>query len=78
MKLYEDKIVEDKKLVGFVCDKCGETISYGTSRTDDFSINYGCGYGTENDGTYIKADVCDICIVEIFKKEIPTSISNVF
>lgn len=69
------KQVTKNENVGFVCDKCGETIDRSKStRTDDFSINYTCGYGTENDMTVIRADICDNCLVDIFSREIPGSI----
>lgn len=80
MRITETEIVnETRKIeVGFVCDRCGDKVLYDSHRTDNFRINYEAGYGTTNDGTRICADVCDNCIVEIFKKEIPKSITRYF
>lgn len=71
MKLKDIVTVEKVEEIGFVCDCCDEEILLGNLRTDDFSIDYTCGYGTTTDGTRIVADICDKCIVDIIKKNVP-------
>lgn len=72
MKLYTDTVA--KKVSGFECDRCGKHIDYDTSsRTDDFCLDYTFGYGTEHDTTIVEADICDNCLIEIVRKEIPNA-----
>ena len=72
MKLYTDTVA--KIVSGFECDRCGKHIDYGSStRTDDFHLEYVFGYGTEHDSTCIEADICDYCLFDIVKKEVPNA-----
>ena len=59
---------------GFICDRCGVIIDLETSRTDNFSVDYLCGYGTVFDNTNISFQICDTCLHEIVEKEIPKAI----
>lgn len=71
-QLKEEVITQ--KVIGFVCDRCEKDILKQSLRTDDFEINYKFGYGTEHDGTSIVAAICDDCLYEIVKKEIPHAV----
>lgn len=70
----EIKTHTEETVIGFVCDRCEQTIDNNTARTDSFEINYSCGYGTEYDGTSIEATICDKCLIDIVKKEIPKAV----
>lgn len=70
-KIYKKKQTTYNECIGFVCDRCKKTIEKGGFRTDNFSIDYTCGYGTPYDMTQIEATICDECLVDIIKKEIP-------
>lgn len=59
--------------VGFICDRCGTEVTQ-SYRTDDFHVDYVCGYGTVLDNTNISFQICDICLHEIVEKEIPKAI----
>lgn len=76
-KLTKKKTIIIEKEYGFCCDRCGEIIDYSNStRTDSFKIDYSFGYGTEYDGDSIVAYICDNCLIDIVKKEIPNAIVN--
>lgn len=49
------------------CDKCGENI-------DDVSggghLGYCFGYGTKYDGLRLDIDLCELCLIKLFKKYI--------
>lgn len=60
-----------EKKIGFLCDSCNDKILFNSLRTDNFKISYGCGYGTEHDGTHIEVNLCDNCLVELIKNNIP-------
>lgn len=59
--------------VGFICDRCGTEVLQNC-RTDDFQVDYTCGYGTDLDNTCISFQICDTCLHEIVEKEIPKAI----
>lgn len=59
--------------IGIICDRCGTEILWKL-RTDNFIIDYHCGYGTKYDGDKIEFQICDSCLVDIVKKEIPKAI----
>lgn len=57
----------------FICNSC-ETVSINNTRTDSYTINYEFGYGTEYDGDRIEASICDVCLMNMFKRFLPNAI----
>lgn len=70
-KIFTTVTTTRQEPIGFVCDRCLETISKNSFRTDNFEINYSFGYGTGNDGTTVSACICDDCLMKIIEKEVP-------
>ena len=75
VKILKEVTETKKEVIGFKCDKCGTEITCESKflRTDNFSLDYTCGYGTEHDMTRITADICDPCLVELIRKEVPNA-----
>ena len=50
--------------VSVICDRCGRD----KQPYEDFiEIRHEFGYGTDRDGNYIEADICETCIIEVLK-----------
>ena len=64
MIVYKEEQVTVQKPVEVVCDKCGSLIEF-----DPVEIRHEFGYGSEKDGDYIEADLCEGCFMDILRRE---------
>lgn len=64
--ITEDIIVN--QVVGLICDKCGVEDYDGFN---NFFVEHVFGFGSKIDGDKVSFALCDECLEEIAKKEIP-------
>jgi hypothetical protein len=55
---------------GYACDKCGETSEFND---EGFSIHHTCGYWSKHDMTVIDCILCDNCLYDLIKDNIPNA-----
>ncbi len=52
--------------ISISCDRCGEKEDFDTMGT--ISLRHEFGYGSERDGDYLEADICEKCFFEMMEK----------
>lgn len=74
MELIEVVTIKSECTVGLICDKCHNPIEMIDSTYTQFDCHNGGtvywspGYGSKYDGTSLRLDLCETCILELVTK----------